>query len=428
MRDQASLRIRANPLPTRGIVLPSNTQSILIVLSVAAVAPVISGLVGLRLRSVILPVVVVELLLGVVIGPQVLNLAYEDDILGAFADFGLAFLFFFAGYEIRIERLLGAPLKLALIGWGISLALAYALSGGLHSLGIVVSGLLAGSALVTTAIGTLVPILNDEGKLEGNFGKHMLAVGAIGELGPILIVTLLLGASTGEAHQIALLIAFVVVAVLAGLVTTGIATRWFGFIQARIEQSGQLPIRLTVLLLFALVAIAGDLGMDVILGAFAAGMIMGMIVGDREARLFETKLEAVGFGFLIPFFFITSGMAVDVDALFGSVEDFLKLPLFFALMLIVRGVPAMLLYKRELPREELAPLAFLSATQLPLVVAITSIGLETGKMHATTAAALVGAAVLSVLIFPSIAVRLLRRNDEIGPRDEGDDLLSSISG
>lgn len=393
--------------------IPANTQSFLIVLAVAAVAPIISGLVGMKLRNVILPVVVVELLLGVVIGPQVLDVAYEDEILDAFAQLGLGFLFFFAGYEIRIERIKGSPLKLALIGWGISLALAYSLAGGLQALGIVISGLLTGSALVTTAIGTLVPVLNDEGKLEGRFGKHMLAVGAVGEFGPILIVTVLLGASSGAAEQIVLLLAFIAIAVMAGLVSTGIVSRWFNFIYDRIEQSGQLPVRLTVLLLFSLVIIAADLGMDVILGAFAAGMIMGMIVGDRETFLFETKLEAVGFGFLIPFFFITSGMAVDVEALFGSVEDFLKLPLFLALMLLVRGLPAMLLYKKELPRNEWAPLGLLSATQLPLVVAITAIGLETGKMHATTAAALVGAAVLTVLIFPSIALAKLRKNDEL---------------
>lgn len=398
----------------------------MVVLAVAAIAPVIAGMVGVRFRKIVLPVVVVELLLGVVIGPQVLDIAYEDEILDAFAQLGLGFLFFFAGYEIRIDRVKGAPLKLAFYGWGISLALAYAIAGGLQELGIVVSGLLTGSALVTTAIGTLVPVLNDEGKLEGNFGKHMLAVGAVGEFGPILIVTLLLGASSGAAQQIVLLIAFVAIALMAGLVSTGIVSRWFNFIYDRIEQSGQLPVRLTVLLLFALVVIAADLGMDVILGAFAAGMIMGMIVGDREMGLFETKLEAVGFGFLIPFFFITSGMAVDVEALFTSFWEFMKLPMFFALMLLVRGLPAMLLYKKELPRDEHAPLALLSATQLPLVVAITSIGLETGKMHATTAAALVGAAVLTVLVFPSMALALMRRTGEITPKHdaEGDERVA----
>lgn len=395
--------------------LATYTQTFLVVLLVAAIAPVISGVVGIRLRAVILPVVVVELLLGIVIGPHVLNLASMNDFLTAFGQLGLAFLFFFAGYEIRLEKLRGAPLKLALWGWGLSLALAYTLSGGLEASGWIVSGLLTGSALATTAIGTLIPVLADEGQLEGRFGRHVLASGAVGELGPILIVTVLLGSSTGEAHQIALLIVFVAVAAMAGLLSTGIFTRWFNFIYDRIEQSGQLPIRLTVLLLFTLVIIAGDLGMDVILGAFAAGLIMGMIVGEREARLFETKLEAIGFGFLIPFFFITSGMMVDVTALFSSVEDFLKLPLFLVLMLIVRGLPAMLLYRRQLPDSERPPLAFLSATQLPLVVAITAIGLDSDKMHETTAAALVGAAVLTVLIFPSVALALLRRGGDLTP-------------
>lgn len=398
--------------------LPNNTQSFLIVLLVAALAPIIAGVVGNSFRNVVLPVVVVELLLGVLIGPELLKLAHTDDVLDTFSNFGLGFLFFFAGYEIRIDRIKGTPLKLALIGWAISLTLAYSLSGCLEALGIVVSGLLTGSALVTTAIGTLVPVLNDENKLGGTFGTNILAIGAIGEFGPVLIVTLLLSTSDGAPEQFILLIAFVVIAVLAGILSTGATARWFNFIYSRMDQSGQLPVRLTVLLLFALVVIAGALGMDVILGAFAAGMIMGLVIGDREAHAFESKLEAIGFGFLIPFFFITSGMAVNVTALFASAGAFAKLPIFFALMLFVRGLPAMLLYKKVLPKKDRVPLALLSATQLPLVVAITAIGLDSHHMRASTAAALVGAAVLTVLFFPSISLALMRKGGPAEPRPE----------
>jgi Kef-type K+ transport system membrane component KefB len=379
--------------------LPQNTQSFLIILLVAAIAPIIAGVVGNKFRNVVLPVVVVELLLGIVIGPELLKIAHTDDLLDTFSQFGLGFLFFFAGYEIRIDRIKGTPLKLALYGWLISLVMAYSIAAGMEAVGIVVSGLLTGSALVTTAIGTLVPVLNDENKLGGKFGTNILAIGAIGEFGPVLIVTILLSATDGAPEQIGLLALFIAVAVIAGVLSTGATTRYFNFIYSRMDQSGQLPVRLTVLLLFSLVIIAGDLGMDVILGAFAAGMIMGLIIGDRDAHAFESKLEAVGFGFLIPFFFIISGMNVDMSALFGSVHAFLKLPLFFLLMLLVRGVPAFLLYAKELPKNDRWPLALLSATQLPLVVAITSIGLDTGKMRPSTAAALVSAAVLTVLVF-----------------------------
>jgi Kef-type K+ transport system membrane component KefB len=389
----------------------SNTQSFLLVLTAAALAPIIAGIVGLRFRSIVLPVVVVELLLGVVIGPQVLALAHTDDVLNAFAQLGLGFLFFFAGYEIRLEKIKGEPLKLAGKGWLLSLAIAYGLAGLLEVTGVVISDLLVGSALVTTAIGTLIPILRDEHRLGGDFGRQILAIGAVGEFGPVMIVTLLLGATSNAAEQTVLLVAFVLIAVVTGLAATGTATRWFDFVTARMDNSGQLPVRLAVLLVFGLVVIAGDLGMDVILGAFAAGMIMALVIGERDAEVFDSKMEAVGFGFLIPFFFITSGMNLDVEALFGSVSGAIKLPLFFVLMLIVRGVPALLFYRKALPANQLKPLGLLSATQLPIVVAITSIGLENGNMRPSTAAALVGAAVLTVLIFPTIALRILNAAD-----------------
>jgi Kef-type K+ transport system membrane component KefB len=389
----------------------SNTQSFLLVLTAAALAPIIAGIVGLKFRSIVLPVVVVELLLGVVIGPQVLELAHTDDVLNAFAQLGLGFLFFFAGYEIRIEKIKGDPLKLAGKGWLVSLALAYGIAGILEVSGVVISDLLVGSALVTTAIGTLIPILRDEDRLGGEFGRQILAIGAVGEFGPVMIVTLLLGATSNAAEQTVLLVAFVLIAVITGLAATGAATRWFDFVTARMDNSGQLPVRLAVLLVFGLVVIAGDLGMDVILGAFAAGMIMAMVIGDRDAEVFDSKMEAVGFGFLIPFFFIVSGMNLDIEALFGSLSGALKLPLFFVLMLIVRGVPALLFYRKALPANQLKPLGLLSATQLPIVVAITSIGLENGNMRPSTAAALVGAAVLTVLVFPTIALRLLNAAD-----------------
>jgi Kef-type K+ transport system membrane component KefB len=152
--------------------------------------------------------------------------------------------------------------------------------------------------------------------------------------------------------------------------------------------------------------------MDVILGAFAAGMIMALVIGDRDAEIFDSKMEAVGFGFLIPFFFILSGMNLDIDALFSSFAGVIKLPLFFFLMLLVRGIPALLLYRKVLPAGQLKPLAFLSSTQLPIVVAITTIGLSNGNMRPSTAAALVCAAVLTVLVFPTIALRLLNENDK----------------
>jgi len=385
-----------------------DTTSFLLVLLAAAAAPLLAAGLGRLGERVVVPVVVVELVLGALIGPDVLGLAEMTDILDFLGQLGLGFLFFFAGYEIEFDRIRGAPLRLAAIGWAITLALAYALAGALAAAGVVLSGLLVGSAMTTTALGTLVPILRDAGQLETKLGRFVLGAGAVGEFGPVLIVTILLSSDAGAGKQIFLLVIFTVLAVLAALISIRAVGHGWAFIERHMETSGQVPVRLTVLLLFGLVVVAADLGLDVILGAFAAGVIVRLLLEGHELELFESKLDAVGFGLLIPFFFITSGMKLDVAALVGSARALIELPVFLGLFLLVRGLPALLLYRDVLSPAERHALALLSGTQLPLVVAITTIGVETGNMRASTAAALVGAGVLSVLIYPALALNVLR--------------------
>src|SRR5829696_2080930 len=384
--------------------------SFLLVLLAAAVAPILAAAAGRAVSGIVVPVVVIELVLGALIGPDGLDVAEADDILTFLGELGLGFLFFFAGYEIEFDRIRGAPLRLAAAGWVITLALAYTLAGALAAAGVVLSGLLVGSAMTTTALGTLIPVLRDSGQLETNFGRYVLGAGAVGEFGPVLIVTLLLSTQSDTGTQLLLLIAFTAAAVLAAALSAGAVGRSWRFIESQMETSGQVPVRLTVLLLFGLVVMASELGLDVILGAFAAGAILRLLLRGREAEQFESKLDAVGFGLLIPFFFVTSGMNLDLAALAGSTRALLELPIFLVLFLVVRGLPALVLYGDVLAPPERRALALLSATQLPLVVAIAAIGVDTGHMRPSTAAALVGAGVLSVLIYPSLALARARRS------------------
>jgi Kef-type K+ transport system membrane component KefB len=387
-----------------------DTTSFLLVLAVAAAAPVIADFASRAHGAVLVPVVVVEIVLGAVIGPDVLDIAQRDDILDILSELGLGFLFFFAGYEIQFDRIKGPPLRLALVGWLITLVLAYSLAGLLMATGVVLSGLLVGSAMTTTALGTLIPILRDAGKLDTRLGTFVLGAGAVGEFGPVMIVTLLLSTQSNTVTQGLLLIAFVAIALLAALISTGTVGRHWSFIERHLETSSQLPVRLTVLLLFALVVVAADLGLDVILGAFAAGVIVRTVLRGLEVERFESKLDAVGFGFLIPFFFVTSGMDIDLEALVSSARAMIEVPLFLLLFLLVRGLPAMVLYRSVLDGTERRALALLSATALPLVVAITTIGVDQGHMRTSTAAALVGAGVLSVLLYPAIALAISRQD------------------
>src|SRR5215208_2311980 len=379
------------PLPI-GVVAGVDETSALVIVGAAAVAGVFVLAVSPKLT---IPVVVVELLLGIVIGPQGFDLAQLDPTTSLLGDLGLGMLFFFAGYEIDFDRIKGRPLELAAVGWGISLLLAYGIGGALAGAGIILSFLYTGSAMATTAIGTLIPILSDAGEMRTRFGTYLLGAGAVGEFGPILLL-------------------FVALAVITGILAVRSAWRGWPLVEKTFETSSQLAVRLAVVLVFALVALAAQLGLDLLLGGFVAGIITRVALRGREVSVFESKLKAVGYGLLIPFFFITSGMAFDLDALTSSVTALLKVPMFVGLFLVVRGVPALLLYRGELNLRDRLALAVYSATELPLVVAITTLAIEAGHMESSTAAGLVGAAILSTLIFPLLGARIRRGGEPVG--------------
>jgi Kef-type K+ transport system membrane component KefB len=378
-----------------------DTGSFFAVVMVAAIAAIVVALVPKRFAP---PVVVLELVLGIVVGPHVLGLAHIDDFVEFFSNLGLGMLFYFAGYEIDFQRVKGRPLELGAAAWAVSVGLAFGIGGILAGLNVIESFLYTGAAMATTAIGTLIPILRDNGELKTRFGTYLLAAGGAGEFGPILLVTLFF--STQSAlHESAILIAFVLLAIAVAILSVRLAWRGWPALERTFEASSQLAVRVTVVLVFGLVLLAGDLGLDVLLGGFVAGLITRMALKGHELAVFESKLTAVGFGFFVPFFFVTSGIAFDLPAL-ASGEAIAKLAMFFILFLVVRGTPMLLLYGKVLSLRDRAALAFYSATELPLVVAITTIAVDAGKMRTSTAAGLVGAAMMSTLVFPFVGAGL----------------------
>lgn len=398
----------ALPLPVAEIEVDS--ESFFAIVVVAAIAAITVAAVPKKFAP---PVVVLELMLGIVIGPEVLSIAQTDDFIEFFSNLGLGMLFFFAGYEIDFERIKGLPMKLGALGWAMSVAIAYGLGGLLAAAGVIVSFLYTGSAMATTAIGTLIPILRDNNELKTRFGTYLLAAGGAGEFGPILLVTLVLS-TTNPLHEAAILLAFVALALVLAIGSVRYAWRGWPALERTFEASSQLAVRVTVVLVFGLVLLAGKLGLDILLGGFVAGMITRLALKGHEVSVFESKLTAVGFGFFVPFFFVASGIEFDLAAL-GSAEAIAKLFLFFGLFLVVRGTPALLLYRGVLSARERAALAFYSATELPLVVAITTIATESGHMKTSTAAGLVGAAMLSTLVFPFVGLALRKEAE----REEG---------
>jgi Kef-type K+ transport system membrane component KefB len=375
-----------------------------VIATIAVLAPFGSELFRRRV-----PAVVLELVGGILVGQDVLGIAESTPVIETLSEIGLCFLFFMAGYEIEFRRIRGHPMNLAVYGWFMSLGLAIVVAAFLVIEGFALSTLLISLALTTTALGTLLPMLGDAGETQTRFGNYVLAIGAAGEFLPIVAIALLL-TSDAPLHTALLLVAFVLLAVAAVAVAVRPQPpRVLAVLQRNLHTSSQLPVRVTVLIIVLLVWVASELGLDILLGAFVAGVVVRTGNTTGEAEIIEHKLTAVGFGLLIPIFFVVSGMDFDLDAFIENPSTLLRVPLFLALFLVVRGVPVLALYRRAMVGRDRLAAALLAATGLPLVVAITSIGLDTDRMKPENAAALVGAAILSVLLFPLIGLGLRRR-------------------
>jgi Kef-type K+ transport system membrane component KefB len=378
--------------------------SLVLITAAVALAPIVSAAVPV----VLVPTVVVELLLGILIGPDVLDIASEGPFVTFLAALGMSFLFFLAGMELDLGRVRGRPLRLAATGMGVSLVLAAVVAGALALAGLVDVMLPIMIALITTAIGTLIPILSDAGELDSDFGTQVLATGAVGEFVPIVMIAVFLAGQHGTFAAVAVLVLFVVVAgALAAVALRARPPHVVRTIEQTLHASGQLGVRLALLVLFVLLWLAYNLRLDLALAGFAAGLLVGVLTQGESADPVRQRLEGIGFGLFVPFFFVTSGLRLDLDALLSSTTALVLLPVFLACFLVVRGAPA-LLARSALDRSTIVPLALCSATALPLLVAVTRIAVEEGELSGEIAASLVGAGLVSVLVFPAAAVALRR--------------------
>ncbi|NKV32686.1 cation:proton antiporter [Prescottella equi] len=380
----------------------------------AAIAPLIAG----SLRRKLIPEVVLLLVAGIVIGPYALDLANVDSEIELLRELGLGMLFLLAGYEIDRDELTGRGGRRALITWLICLALAFAVVGGLAAAGLVHSEIAVAIALTSTALGTLLPILKDRGLVETPVGRAVLNHGAIGEIGPVIAMAVLLGAR-GAVLSLVVLAAFAAVAVVVALLPARIlreGTDLLAVVRRGSDTTAQTTVRLVMLLLVALIAVAAVFDLDIILGAFAAGFILRRTVPDGNEQL-EHKLEGLAFGLLIPIFFVTSGMAIDVSAV---ADEPGVLAAFLALLVVVRGLPVFVASRYDriasFDTRESLQVALYSTTGLPLIVAVTGVAVSAGQMSNATASILVAAGAISVLILPMLAGFLVRRS----PTSPGD--------
>ncbi|WP_163544547.1 cation:proton antiporter [Occultella kanbiaonis] len=369
----------------------------------AVLAPLLTRGLG---RWVRIPVVVFELMLGIVAGPSLLGWVHPNEFIDRIANLGLAMLFFVAGTEIQTSALRGRTGRNATLGWLVSLVVGVGL-GWLIAPG--EAAVILGVAMASTALGTLLPILRDARELDTPFGHSVSALGAVGEFGPLIAISVFLGTRSPGAASVVL----AVFAVVAGLAI------WYGirgphgalhkFVNATLHTSGQFAIRVVFLLLAALLALSLALEVDFLLGAFVAGLVWRLLIRDakrEDQEAVESKVEAIAFGFLVPVFFINTGVSFDLAALLADPRLLVVLVVGFVALFVVRGVPSMLAAPVGASRRERTSIGLMGATGLPIIVAVTAIGVSEGFLTTGLAAALVGAGMLSVLVFPLVAMSL----------------------
>ena len=384
--------------------------NLLIVVAVGLLAPLALGFFP-RLR---LPAIGLEIVLGIVIGPSGLGWVKPDLPVSILALVGLAFLLFLSGLEVDVARLRGRILKLTGIGFALSFAIAIILGLGLEAGGFVKSPLFVAIVLVSTSLGVIVPVLKDSDNINSSFGQLVIAAASIAEFGAIILLSLFFSGtgSTSIAGTLILLGLFGLVVALVGVAIAGLehSISLSRVLRRLQDTTDQIRVRAAFVLLIGFTALADEFGLETILGAFAAGALLSLTDRDKVMThpQFRLKLEAVGFGVFIPVFFVTSGLRFDLNALFASASTVAQVPLFVLAIYLVRGLPAVV-YVRLLGRSRSVIAGVLQTTSLTFTVAATQIGLQLGAVSRASASGLVAAGLLSVVISPSLALVLLRR-------------------
>ena len=381
-----------------------------LVMAVAFLTPLVLGL----LPSSPVPSVVVEVLLGIIVGPSVLGWVEADEVVRIVAVIGLAFLLFLAGLELDLRHLRGPVLRRGLYGFALSLGLALLAGLVLDAAGLVDDPLLAATILTATSLGLVIGTLKETGQSATPTGQLIIAGASIGDVAAIVLLSVLFSADgSGTGAQVVLLVEY------AGLVTAigiliAVAGRSHRVGAALVhlqDTTAEIRVRGAVLLVVVLVVLAEHFGLETILGAFIAGAVVGVI--DRDEAMthpqFRVKLEAIGYGFLVPVFFVSSGVVFDLDALLDDPSTLALVPVFVVCLLVVRGIPAVI-YRPITGARGAVAAGLLQATSLPFIVAATMIGVELGSIDPGTAAAFVAAGLLSALLFPALAVALLGRS------------------
>jgi Kef-type K+ transport system membrane component KefB len=379
---------------------------LLVVAAVAFVAPILASVVPRHL----IPAVVIEVLLGLAVGPQGLGWVQPKGAVELLYIMGFGFLLFLAGQDIDPSHFRDPMLRVTGVAYLCSLALAFPVALGLIAVASGADLRLIALALTSSSLGILVPVVRDSGDLDTDFGQLTILAGSVGEFASLLLLTILFSADAKSTPEQILYVAIMGVAAAAtGIGLYGLwRTGRMGRILASLDDTAsQLRVRGAFLVLLIFAGLAHGFGVDTLLGAFVAGVVLRLADGDDRPNIdvFKAKLDAIGFGFLIPVFFVVTGVHFDVDALFSHASALELVPLLVLAIAIVRGGPA-LLYRSRLGNRPAVAVAFLQSATLTFPVVVAEIGLSLNLLNQATAAALIGAALLTVILFPAIALAL----------------------
>lgn len=381
---------------------------LLLVAAAAFAAPLILDLTPLPT----VPAIVAEILAGILIGPSVLGIAEVDEPVRVLSQIGLVFLFFLAGLEIAFDRVRGRALGLAFAGFAISFVMALGVGHGLEATKLVEAPLFVGIVLAATAFGIVVAVLKDAREASTDLGQLIIVGASVADFGTVILLSLFFSArGSGVESTLVLLGLFVVTVVVVALALSRarLSPRLADAVGRLERTTAEIGVRGAFVLLIAFVALAEEFGLEVVLGAFLSGAILSFVGKDdllKTSRL-GSRLEAVGFGVFIPIFFVTSGVQFDLDALLDSASTVLLVPIVLVALLLVRGLPALLYRPLVDDRSTVAAVGLLQATSLPFLVAASQIAVELGKISSATAAGLIAAGLLSVIVFPAAALRLI---------------------